>query len=360
MRKVRNHVHVLVDDVGRTDLVVAGVGGDFEPDRTGQRRDDFLLHLAFTPVEADLCPVSCDLAVGVIVRVDVPGLTWIHPPARALRELVRVGADRPDREHVEEATPAGALGGAAGGENDRMMGHCPVAGLDLDRADPALFRNVERVVEVGIVIATDTTRSRTPSLSHAGGIQARRPKTARPLSITFADGGDRNFVEGYNQVRFAKLPSFSEGRQFGKVAWGTLGRARIDPLCNGVDLLLFQPQIILEETMTGVGEPGRHLAADDLVLDPASPRPHFVVGAERHRSGLAWTVTGHAVLENDGSHVPCEGNVPLGRCLRRKAQRCQKQCSPDDRCYLCLAIPRHGGSPRIRKLNLYKNSRIAG
>ncbi len=283
----RDGADVLVDDVGRADLMVAGVGRDFERHRAAQGCHDLLLHLAFTEVQPDLGAVGLGRTGGMVVGVDPPPLIRIHPPAHPLGEFVWVGAHRPDREHIEEtALDASVLGATAAGEDHRVMRHLAVAGTNLDRSDPALLRQVERVREIRIVV--------------------------------FALRRDIDFGQGHDQVRLAKLPAVDEGRRLRQVALVATGRPRVNPPGNGVDLVRQQPRVVLEEAMAGVGEPRRHFAARHLVLDPACPRPHFVVGAQRHRRQLTGTVAGDAVLIEDRSHVPGERHLGLGR--RRRDQ----------------------------------------
>ena len=196
------------------------------------------------------------------------------------------------------------------------MGHLAVAGPDLDRPDPALFRNVERVREVWIIID--------------------------------ALGGDGHFVERHGQIRLAELPALEEGRKLGEVARVALRRARVDPSCDGVDLVLHQPTVVLEEAMPRVGEPGWHLATLHLVLDAASPGPHFGIRSQGHRRQLTRTVTGHAAFIQDRGHVARERHVVLRRHGGTKAthHRCQDQRRADDRSTAEPAGSRHQYFPQ--------------
>ena len=62
-------------------------------------------------------------------------------------------------------------------------------------------------------------------------------------------------------IGLAELPAFGQRRRLRLVGGIAARRAGIDPLHDGVDLLLAQPRVVGERAVRGIGKPGRHLPA---------------------------------------------------------------------------------------------------
>src|SRR5215470_2996815 len=60
-----------------------------------------------------------------------------------------------------------------------------------------------------------------------------------------------------------------------------------------------------------IGVPWWHFSAEDFFADAARPGASVFVAQERHRRGLARTVTFGAVLEEDRRHLFVESDVGL-------------------------------------------------
>ena len=260
MREVRDDVDVLIHDEERAHLVVLRAGRNPEADVTRNRRRDFLLQLPAAEIQPDARRVRLRLAVGVIVQVRAQLLAFPDPAADAFGVYRGRRADGPHAEHVHESRLADhAAAQAAGHEQHGVVCDLAVARANLDGPDPAIFRDVD--CQVG----------RRKNVVAVGGHIHRRQRD--------------------DVIGFAELPPFGQHRRLRLIGRIAARRAGLHPLHDGVDLLFAQPRVVLECPVRGIGEPRRHLAALHLLLDRSRPRPHFVVGAKRHRRHFARPVT---------------------------------------------------------------------
>ena len=79
----------------------------------------------------------------------------------------------------------------------------------------------------------------------------------------------------------------------------------VDPAADGRDLRVGQRRVLLEplDADVALDEPRRHLALRGLVADGPRPRPHLLVGQQRHRGHGARTMALLAGSLQDGQHV---------------------------------------------------------
>ncbi len=160
--------------------------------------------------------------------------------------------------------------------DDDVMDDLRIARLDLHRLDPAIFGELD----VGELI--------DPPVG-AGRVH-REVVRRRHLQIGLAD----------EPVAFR--PERQRRRHVGRVA---LRRAGVDPAHDGRDLVVAQRAIVLVVAdADGLVEmPRRHVAVRHALPDRARPRPHFVVGDERHRRRRARVMAGLAAFLEDRRDV---------------------------------------------------------
>ena len=106
-----------------------------------------------------------------------------------------------------------------------------------------------------------------------------------------------------------------------------LRRTGVNPLDDGLDLLVAEATVVLEvlDADRLVDVPWRHLASLDPAPDGARPRPSFLVGHEGHRRNRIGPMTGLALLLENRRDILREG----GRVLRRGRSH---RTSPEDQC----------------------------
>src|SRR6185295_11533688 len=73
-----------------------------------------------------------------------------------------------------------------------------------------------------------------------------------------------------------------------------------------------QAPVVGEVADRGIGVPGRHDPILDVLGDRLRPRPHLVVGQQRHRSDLVGAMTPDAALGQDGGDVVVVGRAEVG------------------------------------------------
>src|SRR5215472_14475148 len=76
-----------------------------------------------------------------------------------------------------------------------------------------------------------------------------------------------------HEVRRPETPTFDERGSRGQIPWITFRHAFIYPGPDDVDLLLCQTRIICELAVSGICEPGRHLARQHRCPNSLRPRP---------------------------------------------------------------------------------------
>jgi len=94
-------------------------------------------------------------------------------------------------------------------------------------------------------------------------------------------GGDIVFNRhSEHDVGFAYLPCFVEHRTQRQVLWVTLGSAAIDPVYDCGNLPGRKAAIILEPAISGIGVPGRHSFAKNLLFNRPCPGARLAVVKE--------------------------------------------------------------------------------
>jgi len=94
-------------------------------------------------------------------------------------------------------------------------------------------------------------------------------------------GGDIVFNRhSEHDVGLAYLPTFVEDRKRRQVLWVTLRSAAIDPVYDCGNLPGGKAAIVLEPAISGIGVPGRHSFAKNLVLNGPGPGARVAVVKE--------------------------------------------------------------------------------
>ena len=104
-------------------------------------------------------------------------------------------------------------------------------------------------------------------------------------------------------------------------------RAGRHPAADGGDLRIRQRRVFLERPHADVAldEPRRHLALRGLVADGAGPRPHLLVGQQRHGRDRSGAMALLARALQDRQDVAGERRVAAGRLRERGAGHGQQQ-----------------------------------
>ena len=270
--------------------MVRGAGRDGEVHPAREDRLHLDLQRTLAEVEADPGPVGTfRVAVRMVVLVDHQQLPGGHPAPGAVREHGRRGPGRPDREdvHVDGAgfptlpvTDLSLLAARrtrpaeSAPEDDLVVIHGAVAGLELHGPHPATLRDVQPHELCG--------------------------NQVRPVR---RHGYGRQFD---HVVRLAHLPAIPEPRRLGHQRRIARLGAAIDPGDDRLDLLLAQPGVVRPLAVLGIREPRRHLTVDDDAPDRACPRPRLPVSQEGHRRDLARSMAADTVAHQDRRHVAAE------------------------------------------------------
>ena len=286
-----------------------------------------------------------------------PGPVRGRPPARLVVQVeheMRAGdtlghASREDHGGIDARLPsavesAGVTAGR-GGRTVPRRGACP--GPRRDARAPAasaawLQLHAAFRIELGArlqrrgcdhhvmddrAVARDDLRRFHPHITLEGQLDIGKLPRALALGRHFHL---RRFDDHIGWPSAGVIPSLCKLRQRGHVAVIAPWRARIHPRHQLVDLGLAQAAIVPPFAMVPLGVPRGHLTRDDLALDRAGPRPHFVVRPERHRRDLARPMARDALGVHDRSNVlPERRPRGLGRTRGREQRRSDDQADRD-------------------------------
>jgi hypothetical protein len=119
-----------------------------------------------------------------------------------------------------------------------------------------------------------------------------------------AGGGKRDGCwHGDDVVGLRNDPAGGPVTRWRSVARIACGSARVDPRGESRDFLCGERRIVGEMPAAGISEPRRHDAARDVVFDLRGEAACLRVGDERHGCNFAGTMTGLAVLLEDGKNI---------------------------------------------------------
>ena len=171
------------------------------------------------------------------------------------------------------------------------------------------------VMRRGAALARRLHRHRLDAaiLEPAGNRHDRPPPAILALGRQVVGLGRHDHVGRAEAILVGPLAGVGElprRRHVGQVA---ARRAAVDPRGDGGDVGFAQPQVVLQLLdADAVVAIGRHLAGHHLGLDRPGPRPHFLVGLQRHRADVAGTVAALAVLLQQRRDVLGEGHRRRG------------------------------------------------
>ncbi|HVS66031.1 MAG TPA: hypothetical protein VMT85_21305 [Thermoanaerobaculia bacterium] len=234
-----------------------------------------------------------------------PDVLWVvhleeDGGARRQQHAVPLGVDQrrdartpaADEVEVERSRALDALDRGAGRPQigELVVHGFQEGGVDLDRLDPAVLFEVALDLE--------------------------------PLVVILHLVGHLERLHGEDHVGLADLPLRREGRRLGRLRQVAGRRARLDPTCEEVELLVAEARILQELTVLGVGEPGGHGEIVRRLSDGLRPGTRLGVGQQRHRRGLAGSVAADAPLVEDRRHVlgPGHGIRVGGRVAGRSGR----------------------------------------
>ena len=202
----------------------------------------------------------------------------------------------------------------------------------------------ERLAQIRLVLL----QARQDVMHDLAAVRRRRPdlNRAHPARLGERDWGRRlppyvlpagrhgvgrrvdhqaRLAELFRQLPLIDVRPLSGSRH---VAGISLGRTRVDPLHDGVDLLIGEREIVLEmlDADGPVEVPGRHGARFHALLDGFRPRPRLLERNQRHGSHGSDAVTFLAVVLQDRRHILGKGHltrrrVRLDRSLRARRRR---------------------------------------
>src|SRR5437867_8610131 len=93
-----------------------------------------------------------------------------------------------------------------------------------------------------------------------------------------------------------------------RILWIAFGGSAVRPPHEGVNLTLAQRTIVREMPITRVSGPGRHFSRRHSGLDRFCPGTRLLIGKERHRGDLAWSMTALTVFLQNGKYVLRKSN----------------------------------------------------
>ena len=274
---------VLGEHVVRAGLVVRVAGGDLERGVHDPEVDQFLLDLlGLGEPDADAGLVGRGRAVRVVVEVAEQVLACRQQAGGSGRELVGSGAGSPG---VDPGVLDLAVRGRA--PEDEVVEDLPVAGLNLDGPDPAIFLEA--------------------------GLDRKHGELVGPVRR------DLERIELVDPVRFAEGPLTGACRRLVDGFVSVAARSAVaGPAGDRLDLHVAQGDVVGEGPEARVGVPGWHVAVLDRPGDRARPGAHLAVGAERHRRDLVRLMAGSAVLVEDRRDVVDERGLVQVQGLARR------------------------------------------
>ena len=122
-----------------------------------------------------------------------------------------------------------------------------------------------------------------------------------------------------DHIRLPDLPArFELGRRRQILRIAFL-RASVNPSNERPDLIGAQLTIVAEMAVLRIRRPWRHLAIQHAATNRRRVRPDLMIRHQRHRRGFARPVTAHAILVEDGRHIPGKrGRIAEGRPVIRR------------------------------------------
>ncbi len=174
--------------------------------------------------------------------------------------------------------------GSAVDEDVGVVDDARVAGEDLNSADIAGARDIDRIDEVA-------------------------------EEVLAVGGNVEGLGRGEDEVGRPELPLgvvLGRGRRFGGDAFGHAG---VDPALDAGEILIGEAAGIGEFAVAGLGQPGRHKAGLRDGEDLGGPAARVVVGKQAERARAAGMMAGDAVFVEDGRDLFRPGGS--GSFLRR-------------------------------------------
>ena len=264
----------------------------------------------FAEVEAHLDLDRGGVRTGEQVQLQHQVAPAGQPPGQALgnfeRRLARGPAEevpvRALREPGLHARPAGlgvegvemADGPGRIHQHDRVVDHLVVAGPELHRPDEPVTLGGDRNHEA-------------------------------PEDVPAGFRNDVGLGHGHDQVGFAHLPTGCEPRGRRQRRRVAFGRAALGPAPQRLDRVLGQPAFAHERLGPRIRQPGRHGPRPGFGRDQPGTLPRSGVSLQAEGTDASFAVAGDAVLEEDRSDVPGEGDGLLdGRQGGRDRNRSEK------------------------------------
>ena len=90
-----------------------------------------------------------------------------------------------------------------------------------------------------------------------------------------------------DQIGLGNPPAFREARPLWKLRRVAFGNSVVDPFVDAAFFLVGEPAVVLEFSILGVGEPGRHSLVADHFTDRLGPADGVAVRCQREGSDFA-------------------------------------------------------------------------
>ena len=270
---------------------------------------DELLNRLLGQVDRQRAAVALDLPARVVVHLDDDVLALLDRTTVAVGKKAGLSSRRPAAHAARgnEVRPA-----------ERRV--AVAAGLLLESARRAAL------VEVDERVVHDRRRARTEvGRDDVAVLGDLKVEDERPVNVRAARRDLEVLGHAEDDVRLAQGPLGREdgrGRSLGRIA---LGRARLGPGRQDLDLVVGQPSLVGEVAVVGSRVPRRHVARLGHRGDRARALGRVLEGHERERRDRSGVVAAGAVgledrrdLSRVGDRLGCAGDGPR---LERAAHR---------------------------------------